>query len=142
MQLLKMMLQKMKKWLFEKDFNNAQEFDDFLKTENTWVKGKKSTTKSGVKQYYRCDYVTQRAKKQCNAGLFTISDFEPNNPKVRLFRKKSGHNHHELQETSKKVNAEKVGEIRKQIGQMYENRLKPTTIRHTLRKMDDIEQKD
>lgn len=25
---------------------------------------------------------------------------------------------------------------------MYDNRLKPTTIRHTLRKMDDIEQKD
>lgn len=106
------------KWLFEKDFNNAQEFDDFLRNENTWVKGKKSSLTSGVKQYYRCNYVTQRAKKQCNASLYTISDFEPNNPKVRLFRKKSDHNHHELEKTSKKLNAEKVGEIRKRIGQM------------------------
>lgn len=125
-------------WLPEREFENEQEFLEFLKIENTWAKGKKVNLNAGVKQYYRCNYVTQRAKKQCNSGIFTKSEFHRTRSKIILYRKTSAHNHEELTEKSKSAKKDETEKIRKKITDMYASRLKPTTIRHQLRAMEDI----
>lgn len=85
-------------WILEKTFPNAEEcqkFIDELQSEATWRKGNNRKQKKGVKREYNCNKVKTRGP-QCATGLYTLSQFEPNNPEVNLYRSNLAHNHDDL----------------------------------------------
>lgn len=59
--------------------------------------------------------------------------------KIKFFRRNLEHNHRELTELSKRV-TEEAAIVHKKITEMYENRSKPVTIRHQLRRNEDIKE--
>lgn len=88
-------------WLFEKEFQNRAEFDEFLTAEGCWSSLKGEQQYNGMKTKYRCNKVKRRGLP-CSSGIYTLHDFAPNNPKIKLFRKNLGHNcEHSLNKVTK-----------------------------------------
>lgn len=88
-------------WRFEKLFQNQVELDAFLTAENCWTADKRKSQTRGLKIIYRCNRVRRRGL-QCSSGLFTLQNFEPNNPNIKLFRKNLDHNcDHSLNKVTK-----------------------------------------
>lgn len=88
-------------WRFEKKFENQEELNAFLTAENCWTSVKKKPQAKGLKIIYRCNKVRRRGL-QCSSGIYTLQNFEPNNPKIMLFRKNLDHNcEHSLNKVTK-----------------------------------------
>lgn len=123
-------------WNYEKEFNNEDEIQVFLKAENTWSLRSKQELASGTKSTYRCNKV-KRTGVQCIAGLYILAvlRFDNNEEnaevevKYQLYRKSLPHNHDLLGNKSKKVTP-KVKDI---IIAEFNNNKKPTAIGYVLR---------
>lgn len=103
-------------WEREKVFENDQELKQFLQNEENgiWSSVKKEYLKKGLKQTYRCNKVKQIGP-QCAAGIYTLSNSEPGNKQIVLFRKNVAHNHEGSQNLAYKMSNEVRGMILNQL---------------------------
>lgn len=81
-------------YLHEKTFANRGEFSKFFEKETWWSEQRNYLTLDGKKTFYRCNKVKRRGK-QCDAGIYAISESNPNDDQIFLFRKTLGHTHEE-----------------------------------------------
>lgn len=120
-------------WRIEKLFENQKDLNAFLTAENCWVVDKRKPLTRGLKIIYRCNKVRRRGL-QCSSGIYTLQDFEPNNPKIQLFRKNLDHNcEHSLNKVVKMSD-----EVRQMIINKYIAGDKLQAILYTLRENENI----
>lgn len=110
-------------FLVEKEFNDKTELDLFLQQEKCWAKKKEDPQKRGMKTIYRCNLVRKRGK-QCSHSIYTVHDFEPNNPKIILYRNNKPHDHENIVGQPQKVSAE----VKQMIIDLYTKRNKARAI--------------
>lgn len=119
------------KWKLERVFENKEVCDKFIAAEGCWSKGNHYLLTKGEKQEYRCNKVKRRGP-QCTGAIRAIYNFEPNNPKVELYRKTMVHNH----ENSKNQIFKVSDELRKVIIDLVDANKSLKTIQHVVRAME------
>lgn len=109
-----------------------------ISNEKCWTTGKHLILAKGEKQEYRCAKVKKRGA-QCTSGIYTISNFEPNNTQVKLLRKNLVHNHENSTNQVFKLSAE----LKKIITDLCDSGNKFKSILYQLRQMElDIQPRD
>lgn len=120
-------------WLFEKDFQNQEEFNAFLAEENCWSQLQVTTQSRGKKTLYRCNKVKRRGLA-CSSGIYSLQNFAPNNTTIKLFRKNLDHN---CEHSLNRITAVS-DEVRSMIINEYESGNKKGAILFILRQNQDI----
>lgn len=86
---------------FEKDFPNMAAFKEFLAAEGCWSMRRSVQQTDGIKTTYRCNKVKKRGL-QCSTNIYSLHDFAPDDPTIKLFRKNVDHNcEHSLNKVTK-----------------------------------------
>ena len=108
-------------WIKEKTFNNAGEAKHAITQEGGWSEFYSNTTAEGRKTIFRCNKVKLRGR-QCDAGIYLL--FNSVNEEVILFRGKSDHTHHLIQQNSTRI----PNDVKMIIKEFYDLKLKPKAI--------------
>lgn len=141
------------RWVLERSFDTKKDLDAFIKAEKCWSVRSTVTLASGLKTLYRCNLVLSKGTA-CEAEAYTLrcmvddDDDDENEdhlgalqPKYQydFYRKTADHTHNdgETMAASNKV----TDDIRDKIIAMYNDGLRPTTIRFRLRADETIEEK-
>lgn len=120
-------------WRFERLLADKKELQEFFNEEGCWTAGPKRFQNRGFKITYRCKKVRKRGL-QCSAGIYTVENFEPNNPAIKLFRKNLDHNcEHSLNKVTKVSD-----EVRDLVIQKTKNGDTLSAILYSLAEMDEI----
>lgn len=123
---------KEKNWIVLTQFANAEEAENYLKSENTWSRNYTRTRENGKKYFYRCNKVRKRGP-QCNAELCFL--YVNGREDVIAYQTDSEHNHDMIGTRDNYGIDEKTKlEIDKLIGL----RLKPKAILETLSNIEGV----
>lgn len=126
-------------WLYDHDCQNKEELRLFLTEveENVWSKLKDVDTKNGKKSVYRCNRAKRRGT-QCSAGLYTLSNKQPNDVTISVYRKNLPHDHDDLENKT----IDPVSDVvKRHIIDLYKrNRLPPKSILYDIKNDENLPQ--
>lgn len=120
-----------KQWVFQFQFSNMKEAEEFVSAENTWSRKFTRTTEEGQKRFYRCNKVKKKGP-QCAAELYLLFDCKSND--VLVYNIDAEHTHDEIG-----ARGCGIDEITKmEINRLSSLRLKPKAILSALENMEGI----